>query len=310
MPKIRISLRPIDIVCLVILAILAVSIFITNVNTHLYSDDYLYSFKFNPGFANANPAHTYYQKIKSPGDYYKSLKDLYLNLTGRIVPHGLLQFFLLFDPWIFDLLNTIALLFLPLLMVLWVMGKERRHVIPYWLLCFSLYYLAVSHTIPNLYLPAFSFNYVWTQIIVLSFLYPVRLLLTDSKPAENTIKGISLIFLLGLITGDTNEPVIPGVLLAMGIYGLYLLITRRRIPWWYVGAYGGLILGYVFLFFAPGNSQRANYETQYGSGIQKITLNPQHLKSIIFMSLGTLPAMLIALVSLFRFKAPYRKEDW
>jgi len=308
--KLHIALRPIDIICLVILAALAVMIFATNLNTHLYAEGYLYSFKFNPGFVNGNPAQTYYQKIDSPDRYFNSLKDLYMNLTGRIVPHGLLQFLLLFDPWVFDLLNTLALLLLPLLMVLWVMGKERRQVIPYWLLCFSLFYLAVSDTIPNLYLPAYSINYVWTQIIVLCVLYPVRLQLTDSKPEENKIKVISMIFVLGLLAGDTNEVVIPGVLLAMGSYGLYMLIMRKRLPVWYYTAFWGMILGYLFLIIAPGNFQRVSLEPQSGSGIQMFTLNLQHLKSIIFMSLGTLPALLIAFVSVFRFKAPCRKEDW
>ncbi|MDZ4181453.1 MAG: DUF6056 family protein, partial [Candidatus Cloacimonadaceae bacterium] len=290
-----------NVVCVLLLLVSAVIVFRINQNSHLYSDDYLYSFKFNPGFVHADPATLSYEKISGVEDFLGSLSLLYQNLTGRIVPHALLQFFLLLPAWVFDLLNTLALFALTFLMSTWLLGGQRHLRLLWWLLLSILYYLAVFSTIPNLYLPAFSFNYLWTSLIVFIFLIPVRRYISAPGASSGKIGFAFLMLLGGLIAGDTNEPVIPALLMAMGALGLWRLYRDRSLPLWYLFAGVGAALGFAFMFFAPGNTQRALYETQ-NAGSRGIGFGLGNLKAILFSSVTTFPAVLMALIGLVGMK--------
>lgn len=301
--------RYIRLLCWLLLLTCAGVVWQNNHQAGLYSDDYLYSFKFNPGFVNADPAKVHYEKIADPGDYLQSLKLLYVNLTGRIVPHALLQLFLLLPAWVFDLLNTLALFGLTFLFTTWIIGWKSRLFPLYWLLATFLYYLAVANPLRNFYLPAFSCNYLWTQLLVFLFLIPLRKLLEMGDNRRSGL-GMALVMLLvGLLAGDTNEPVVPAVLMAMGLYAVYrLLLERKRLPGWYYTGFAGMLIGFAFLYFAPGNSQRALYETGT-AGTRQIGLSIANLRPMLFTVPGLMPALLLGLLGLLRLKRPLEKSQ-
>ena len=203
------------------------AIFLINHFAPLYTDDYLYSFQYNQGFTFQDPAQLTYVPIHNVSDYFHSLKTLYLHLTGRVVPHGLLQIILMFPPYIFDIINTLALFLLCYLMAYWVAYKDKQKMLLYTLLAFSLFYIAVSRTETNFYLAVFSCNYIWTQIIVLIFLLPFRYHIEDNNYRSKSWVFAILMLILGLVAGDTNEPLIPGVLMFVFLYGGYCLVTRK-----------------------------------------------------------------------------------
>lgn len=293
-----------------LLLLLIVIVFIINLYTPLFSDDYLYSFKFNKGFVAQNPSQVTYERIHSIADYYSSLQTLYQNLTGRIVAHGMLQFMLLFPPYVFDFMNTVALFFLSFLMVKWVKGSDRQYMMQYVFLTFTLFYIAIARTSTNVYIAAFSCNYIWTQLLILSFLYPFRCHFEDKKYKSDSQLFVIMMFVSGLLAGDTNEPVIPGVILFLFLYIAYCFISKRYVPLWMLSGFAGLTLGFAFLFFAPGNSQRLLYETGYQRGSGRVGFNLQNYKQIIFLSLSALPAFLAAIVALFRFRKPQNTMEW
>jgi hypothetical protein len=290
-----------NILAVILLVLFAVLLFINNSNARLYADDYLYSFKFNPGFLSSSQAGVTYDKIGSFKDYFASLRDIYNNLTGRIVAHGLLQMLLMLPGWMFDVLNTLAILLLTFLMAKWAGYGKDKHLLLFWVLALLLYYTAISHTIPNLYYPAFSCNYVWTQMIVMLFLIPfLKLNTEDEIRRDKSVFLILLMFLGGIIAGDTNEPVVPGLLLAWGVMGIYLISTGKKIPLWYYAAFAGLLAGFALLFLAPGNNIRAMYETRNSSNIHGITFSPDNLKLIIFSSIGIVPALILGILGFIK----------
>jgi len=294
----------------VLLIALLLILFLINHFAPLYTDDYLYSYKFNPGFAFEEPSQLTYEKISSPAEYFQSLQDIYKNLTGRVVAHGMLQFILLFPPFVFDIINTFALLLLCYLMVRLVLGKDRKLLMPYLLLTFSLYYIAASRTVFNFYVAAFSCNYIWTQILTLAFLIPIRNHIDNDKYKTKSIAFATLMFLAGLIAGNTNEPIIPGVLVFVFLYAGYCHLSRRHVPIWIYTAFAGLLTGFGFLFFAPGNAQRFAYES--GTTIQQNTFGIyfENYRRILFLSIPSLPAFIVALISLFKLKKPLLFKDW
>jgi hypothetical protein len=306
----RLFAKLFNLICLFALLLAAIAVWQINRNARLYSDDYLYSFKFNPGFVSAEPAKLTYEPITSVADYFQSLTNLYNSLTGRIVPHALLQLFLLLPGWLFDLLNTLALFALAALYASWIAWRRHDLRIPLWLLSTMLFYFAVAVAYRNFYLPAFSCNYVWTQLIVFVFLIPVRRLVQEDGAIPQGVLPAVLMLLLGLIAGDTNEPVVPAMLLAMGAYGLWKLIKApRSLPTWYYSGMLGLLAGFAFLYFAPGNSNRAAYETGI-TGIKGIGFSFANVKPIALTSLASIPAMLIGFIGIIRLNKPVLREGW
>jgi hypothetical protein len=288
----------IDIITVSFLLLIAGVIFLNNTYAHFYADDYLYSYKFNPGFVFGNPAQISYDKIYNVSDFVGSLQALYNNLTGRIVGHGMLQLVLMLPAWVFDFLNTCVFMLLTLLMAKWVRKKGQDNFLQYWLLVILLYYLAVSNTIPNFYFPAFSCNYLWTQLIVILLFVPLLRMAEGNPWAEKSLPVAFLMFFAGVIAGDTNEPLVPGLLLAWGFCGLYLLVNRKKIPLWYFTAFLGICLGFAFLIFAPGNQQRILYESQQGVAGKDISLHPGNLKVILYTIIGMVQAILMALTGI------------
>lgn len=279
------------------LLLLGAVIFYNNYLSHFTSDDYLYSFKFNPGFVGDQSNDVQYEKIQNPADYFDSLWLLYQNLTGRIVPHGILQIILLFPSWVFDVLNTLVFLLWAWLITQWLGIKECKLRLQYWYLIAILLYLAISNTIPNLYYPAFSCNYIWSQLIILAFLWSVRKLLNPEENHEQNILLAFALFVFGMVAGNTNEPLVPGVLLALCSWGLYLIISRKKLPAWYFAAVTGCLIGFIIMFLAPGNHSRVNYESQHRLLHKGITLDIHRIKLIIYSSLGAVPVLGIAFIS-------------
>ncbi|PKN72886.1 MAG: hypothetical protein CVU50_05000 [Candidatus Cloacimonetes bacterium HGW-Cloacimonetes-3] len=304
------SAKLFNLICLFALLVAAVGVWQINRDARFSSDDYLYSFKFNPGFAYADPATLTYEPIKSVADYFQSLSNLYQSLTGRIVPHALLQLFLLFPGWLFDLLNTLALFTLTALYASWIARRRHDLRIPLWLLSTMLFYFGVSSANRNFYLPAFSCNYIWTQLIVFVFLIPVRRLIQEDGSIPRGFWHAVLMLLLGLIAGDTNEPVVPALLLAMGVFGLWKLIkSPRTLPAWYYTGMLGLLAGFAFMYFAPGNSNRAAYETGI-TGTRGIGFSFANIMPIALTCLASIPVMLIGFIGVTQLKKPVLREGW
>jgi len=299
-----------NVVSLAIILLTALVLWQLNTQTHFCSDDYLYSFKFNPDFANGDSTSPSYQRISGFEDYCSSLSALYKTLTGRIVAHGILQFMLMLPGWIFDLLNTIVFLALTYLYSTWVAGRKHKARIPVWPLCTMLFYLSISVSQRNVYFPAFSCNYIWTQLIVFMFLIPVRWLIQEDHRQNRGWAFAVLMFFMGLIAGDTNEPLVPGVLLAMGTYAGYCLIKKpRQLPRWYFWAMLGLLLGFMILLLAPGNSGRSSYETAK-TGVRAIGFSLNNLRFIAFDMIRAIPLLILGILGLSGINLDLIKQNW
>lgn len=290
-----------NLACALILIASALVVWQTNRQTRFCSDDYLYSHKFDPAFVSDTPGNIDYARITSPRDYAESLSRLYLTLTGRIVPHAILQIILLLPGWIFDLLNTLLLFGLTYLYSTWFAGRKQPLWLAFWLLATMLWYLSITLSKRNFYLPAFSINYLWTQVIVFLFLIPFRKLIQEGNREGGIAKALILL-LFGIIAGGTNEPTVPAIMMAMGGWGFFALLrSRRDLPLWFYAGFLGLLTGFAIMFFAPGNSGRAMYESS-NSGAGGIGFNLANLNSIMRDLLASLPVIILGIWGLARLK--------
>ncbi len=290
------------IIIALIFSFFVISVFNINHNIPLYSDDYLYSFKFDKGFIGDNSFQVAYTKIHDVKDYINSLTVLYNYLTGRLVAHGILQFLLLFPPIIFDILNSLAIFILCFLMIKWVLPQRIPNFMLYLLISFSMFYTIVAVTYQNFYVAAFSCNYIWTLIITLGFLYQYKIQIYHHVFKDRDFLYSLVIFIWGFVVGDTNEPVVPGIIAFLIVYLIYKRINKQHIPLWMYYGLWGVIAGFCFLYFAPGNTQRLMYETRFPREYTSLKFNISSLAKIVFLSLPAIPTFLISLLSLFKIR--------
>lgn len=303
------AMKLLNLACALVLVASALLVWQINRQTRLCADDYLYSHKFDPGFAGGDFSGLDYEKIESFPDYVQSLSQLYNTLTGRIVPHAILQVILLLPGWVFDILNTLALFVLTFLYTTWFTGRKHPARLALWLLATMLWYLSISLSKRNFYLPAFSINYLWTQVILFLFLIPLRRLIQEDHRAGGKLQALILLF-YGIIVGATNEPAIPGVLLALGLWGLLAFIkSPKSLPLWYYTATAGLLTGFIFMFLAPGNSGRAAYESA-NAGTGGIGFNLSNLGAILRDITASIPALCLGLWGIFGLRKQVFSAGW
>ena len=93
-----------------ILLVTFTAIYILNKNTHYVSDDFRYHFMYEGFLPDKTP-----RRITNLKDIFYSMYNHYFMWGGRITAHALVQFILIFDKSIFNLVNSIVFVGLALL---------------------------------------------------------------------------------------------------------------------------------------------------------------------------------------------------
>ena len=136
-------------------------------------------------------------------------------------------------------------------------------------------------------------NYLLGFALLLLFTLPYYLFSNGLRPALPARFGWLLMFIAGIVAGLSNEHTVPPVLLALGL--LFIFQYRRNMPaaGWQSGGFGGLLLGYLLLYFAPGQGKRYGGEGQqiYGNLTEKLLQVPE-----LISRLWSLPSILSLLL--------------
>lgn len=99
-------------------------------------------------------------------------------------------------------------------------------------------------------------NYLYTLTLSLAFFLPQRLDLRLKAPWSAALAGV-LLFALGVGIGKTNEHTGPTMVLVAAAFTLYALRSGHKLDAaWRAAATVGLLIGYLYLFFAPGQGRR------------------------------------------------------
>ena len=252
-----------------------------NYCTPLIFDDYIYSFIFSD-YSMGVPLPDTAAKIDSFKDILVSQWNHYFSWGGRTVAHTLAQFFLWQGKFLFSFVNAACFLLL-LLEICWIVNKgeislnfsEQDIVCSFgllWIFSIGLGDVFVWLTL--------ACNYLWTTVILLGFL-----LAYEQHYFYGTLllKNKAGIFLLGLITGWTNENTICFVIPGLMYYLISLHKKGSLLQQDYCLLYGlaGLCLGYLLLLLSPGNYVRFIRETQDGVFLSGLALWQRNINAII-----------------------------
>lgn len=140
-------------------------------------------------------------------------------------------------------------------------------------------------------------NYLLGFAILLLFTLPYYRFANGLKPGVPIRLGWLLMFISGIAAGMTNEHTVPPVLAALVL--LLIFQHQKKMPAvsWQMSGFGGLLLGYLLLYFAPGQGKRYGGEGQqlYDNLLGKLSQIPE-LISRLWSLTGILSLLLVILL--------------
>lgn len=211
-------------------------------------DDYHYAFIMGTN-----------QRLQSLEDIVTSQITHYYTWGGRNVSHTIAQFFLLVGKKYFAIFNAGMFVALIILIYLHSKGRDQR-------MHFDFYVLMLITLFCWFCLPMFnetivwltgSCNYLWLAVIRLIFLLPYRYEFLGKPVFERWNPAVITVamFLLGLISGWTNENT--ALVMIMAVFAAVVYFYKKKtVKAWTIAGLAGAITGYCFMVLAPGNFVR------------------------------------------------------
>ncbi len=258
-----------------------VVIFLLNLFTPMFRDDYWYAFSFATG-----------ERIESIADVIPSLIAHASVLNGRYVPHFLVQCFTMFPNWVFDLCNTAVFLLLILGCYRLARGEKIYHCGLLVLIIAGLFLLPPDFSQSRLWLSG-SCNYLWRDALMVWLFVPYIDAVFSKK--TSLVRPLQcLIVLGGLLLGNMSENVSAAAGFWMGLCVLWCFIKRVKTPLWMILTPIATLFGWLALMLAPAGmtSVSQNVQTigslllQFGQSMKMFLENGLLLSILFFALLG------------------------
>ena len=233
------------------LAIFLIMLF-CNFNTDLVADDFRYCFSFMDD-----------SRIDSIGDIFPSMAAHRHSMNGRVVPHYLVQLFLMLPKAVFNIIN--AAVFAALTLLIYFIGKGRLQHNALLLACvFGLIWL-LQPEFGQVYLWLDgAVNYLWAAFVCVAYLIPwVRSFLygeEDFSPA-----GIAVYAVFSLIVGAFSENA-SVALIFMNMLFIFLRIVwdKKKVSCWMWLSMASAFVGFMYMMLAPAESINKSAEFSIG----------------------------------------------
>jgi len=232
---------------------------ILNCWTPLIADDYAYAFSWMDG-----------EKITSFSQLFPSIYAHAFSMNGRLVPHFIVQFFMLFPKIVFNVVNAgvFAFLFYRLGKNAGIDGTYKFDGI-LMLVIFIIYWCETpAFGQVNLWLDG-SCNYLWAYAAAVLFLAPFFAFLLNGewKPKRGTAISYTILsFFFGNFSENVGLAAIGGAIL---ILLLEKFVYKNSIPKCLIVNIGLAFLTYLLMYFCP--AQIANKAGT--GGLNQVILN-------------------------------------
>ncbi len=212
--------------------------FCLNALTMPCADDFVYMYSFSTG-----------ERTQNIFDIFPSMATHYKTMNGRVVAHFLVQFFLMINPWVFKIINSLVFVGLGLIMYKICNCESKRNNLLLGFIFSSLWIFTLSFGQVYLWLDG-ACNYLWAMFFCLLFIYPY----TKKKFLIWENKGLTFLFaIFSFFVGAYNESISLGGIATV----FFLCITRfKSIGKRKIVSFVSSILGYAFMMLAP--SERIN----------------------------------------------------
>lgn len=265
--------------CITAVCIFLFMLLLESLAFRFMGDDYIYSFVWE-GHSMYVPLSEDARRIDSFSDILASGYSYYMTWGGRVIAQMLAMFFLWVGrPWFnLAMAGGILLLLFP---IQWIVHEGRITLtlrpfdILITFLCFWSFNINFSGTI--VWIDG-ACNYFFPLLAVVLFLLPYIHRYFQEKESRKPGDFVLIMFILGVLAGDSNENTICWI----GLSGLLYLVyygKRKKVELWMAAGMAGLAMGYGLLMFSPGNVLRMK---ESGETFQFLFLDMNHLRSLGF----------------------------
>lgn len=236
--------RIIDRTLWLLCAAVFITIFALTLLTPKYADDFAYSFSFATD-----------QRIRSVAEIFPSMAVHRTMLNGRVIPHFLVQLFLMLPKTVFCLLNALQAVLLLLLCSRCFQTEGKTKILL--LLCgiFSIWVFSPSFGENYLWLDG-AVNYSWALTVLMLFLMPY-ISAWFAMPVERKPVWHALHVVFSFAAGAWSENgslafLFLAVCLLVGVW-----LREKKLPIWLLLGICSAALGYIFLMTAPATAGRS-----------------------------------------------------
>jgi len=221
-----------------------------NMMTMKLADDFAYLYSWADG-----------SRITNPLQIIPSMAAHMTEMNGRLVAHGVAQFWLMLPDWCFDIANALVFaLQIPLIVRISKRKDESRNNLLHVGVFGAIWVCVLAFGQANLWLDG-ACNYLWSVVAGLLFIQPyVRYLLDDDAPRMR-LSGILFLILAPAMggwaeSGSAAFIFIAAVLLALGRFWQHKPLSRILVV--------GLVLavvGYLTIYMAPAQMNKSSAMT-------------------------------------------------
>lgn len=233
-----------------------------NFRTTLLVDDYAYFFDFATSdsisdYSESNSSLNLV-RIQSLQEIFSSMAAHRYTMNGRVIPHGIVQFFLWLSPNLFKVVNS-AVFLLQILAIFFsirfvIHSEKPEYLFKALLLCAifaSIYVFTPSFGQVNLWLDG-AVNYLWGSTV--SILYMVFILKTFVFGTHSKKIGIiqlTALILFGFTVGSWAENSGGAIIVFMLCIIFAKLLFKERISPAFIFCMLSVIAGFLFMVAAP-----------------------------------------------------------
>jgi len=259
-------------ILLIYLVVLTVVMYLLNLFTPLFCDDWHYAFIFG----TQTP-------IQSIGDIFKSQWAHYFVFNGRFIIHCILQFFdTILGKGVFNVFNALVFgLFLYVVAMLTTKDKGNWYKVVS--VAFLLIFLVMTGFKYGFLWMSGSFNYLWVGTALLLFHYLLN------KEGFKPWTRVPL-FMFSFVCGWSNEAFVVGLGAA---YFIYYLFHRKELTPHRVLMLSGFFFGAIFLVFAPASLYRASHSPLRQLSLIDRLINMQNLRLFFVMLIAIIIGLIL-----------------
>ena len=260
----------------ILLLAIAGCIFILNIATLYSPDDYSY----------ANVIGGDDLKITSISEIVRSVKYLYTNWTGRIIPHILIGIFMTTNTMILKILNTILFIVLLLFMTRFITKKSTYLSI---ILAFGFLVYGTMFGEKFAWISG-SLNYLWTSVALIAYLCTIYGYFVENRALQRWQKIV--IVICGFLIAFSHEVM---AFVGGSFLGVLFLSNIKKIWKNSKSDLGFLIsailffgIGSIITIIAPGNLVRSTLDVHTGGSPLACLGNYKDIKWQLIITIATM----------------------
>ena len=215
--------------------------------TDLIADDYRYCFSYADD-----------TRIESVAQIFPSMAAHRQSMNGRVVPHFLVQLFLLLPKGIFDAVNALFFVLLVWLLHELAVGKGLPNPVLACVLFFAFWALQPDFGQVFLWLTG-SVNYLWCGVFSLLWLLPMVMSFRDGADPGRAVKVLFVLFSFPVGAYSENGTVaLVAMWLAFAAVDWFWF--KKRPALWKLLALISMLAGFAYMMLAPAETVNKSAE--------------------------------------------------